>query len=203
MRKGRQGIIALALTLLVSSCSFGQQGATPVPQPTATAPIPTDLESFYGQQARWTDCGGAQCANIRVPLDYDHPQLGSLNLAVTKVPASGESLGALFVNPGGPGGSGFDYARAATSELSASVTEYYDIIGVDPRGVAKSEPVTCLTDAQRDELASADVDSQTPEGLKHLAQVSALPGKGCSQEGRPEFASMGTPSVARDFDIVR
>jgi hypothetical protein len=53
----------------------------------------------------------------------------------------------LFVNPGGPGGSGIDFAFAAASLFSPELLQRFDIIGVDPRGVARSHPVVCSAGA--------------------------------------------------------
>jgi pimeloyl-ACP methyl ester carboxylesterase len=204
MRIGRLGLAVGVLALVATGCSFGSASIAPIPQPSAAAPVPADLTGFYDQQVRWTGCGdGAQCTSITVPLDYDHPTAATTRLAIAKVPATGESLGSLFVNPGGPGGSGFDYARNASLQLSPAVTEHFDIVGVDPRGVAKSDPVECLTDAQRDQLAAADVSPATANDVAALVSVSRLPSAGCSTGASPEYSFMGTPEVARDFDIAR
>lgn len=204
MRIRGLGLGVIALALLASGCSFGSAGPTPIPKPSATEAVPAGLAPFYDQQVRWTDCGaGAQCTSITVPLDYDRPDGGTTRLAIARVPAAGESLGALFVNPGGPGGSGFDYARNASLQLSPAVTEHFDIVGVDPRGVGKSDPVQCLTDAQRDALAAANVSPTNSMDVAALVTASRLPSEGCSTGAAPEFAHMGTLDVARDFDIAR
>lgn len=201
MRSARLGLVAVAM--LASACSLGTS-ATPIPAPTATPTTPAALARYYDQQVRWTDCGeGAQCAQVTVPLDYAHPDQATTTLAVTRVPATGESLGSLFVNPGGPGGSGFDYARGAAQVLDDAVREHYDIVGVDPRGVAKSDPVECLTNAQRDAFAAADVNPVDAAGVTALVDASRVPSRGCMKDAAPRFAFMGTPNVARDLDIVR
>jgi pimeloyl-ACP methyl ester carboxylesterase len=79
-----------------------------------------------------------------VPLNYGRPDGPRFSLPVIKLPASQESrrIGALVINPGGPGGSGVQYALGARSELPAAVLARFDIVGFDPRGVGGSEP-TC------------------------------------------------------------
>ncbi|MHC5722135.1 MAG: hypothetical protein ACYTX0_61495, partial [Nostoc sp.] len=58
--------------------------------------------------------------------------------------ASGTSLGSLLVNPGGPGGSGYDFlAAGVTSAVDETLAKNFDIVSWDPRGVGKSTPVTC------------------------------------------------------------
>ena len=195
--------VGLSLAALVLAGCGGSNAIEPIPVPSSTPAIPAALEQYYTQDVHWVDCGGAQCAQVSVPLDYAKPNGATVSLAVSKVPASGERLGALFVNPGGPGGSGFDYAKSANLSLSHGVTEHYDVIGVDPRGVSKSDPVVCLTDAQRDEVAAVDFTADTPHDKAVLIAAGQLPARGCKANADPEFRFMDTTSVARDFDIVR
>ncbi len=193
----------LSIAALVLAGCGGSNAIEPIPAPSSTPAVPAGLEQYYRQAVHWVDCGGPECAQIKVPLDYAHPNGKTVSLAVTRVPASGERLGALFVNPGGPGGSGFDYAKSANLSLSHGVTEHYDVIGVDPRGVSKSDPAVCLTDAQRDEVAAVDFTADSPDDKARLIAVGQLPAKGCKANADPEFRFMDTVSVARDFDIVR
>jgi len=173
-----------------------------VPDPGATSG-PADLADFYRQQVTWTDCGDAQCGTVRVPLDYDDPQGRTIELAVTRVPATGDALGSLFVNPGGPGGSAVDYAKAADYIVSGQVRENFDIVGVDPRGVGKSAPVECLTDAERDELAGIDATPDSAAEEQTLIDASTLPGLGCASSTDGTYRYVGTVNTARDMDIVR
>src|SRR5215203_1001080 len=59
----------------------------------------------------WSDCEsgeGWECATLSVPLDYSDPTGPTIDLALTRLPAGdpGRRIGALFFNPGGPGGAG-------------------------------------------------------------------------------------------------
>ena len=92
----------------------------------------------------WDDCGGVECATLDVPLDYDDPDAEEIELYVARTPASGERIGALFVNPGGPGASGAEYAELLPYVLPSEVTEHFDIVGVDPRGVGGSSRSTAV-----------------------------------------------------------
>lgn len=203
MRRGLS-LVALAavVSLALASCS-SQEPTVAVPSPVFTPAVASNLEAYYEQKVKWTDCGGATCAKVKVPLDYRNPAKGSTTLTVTKVPAKGDSQGALFVNPGGPGGSGFDYAKSARQSLSDAVNQHFDILGVDPRGVSKSDPVNCLTDRQQDALAAANSIPQTPAELSAIAKLAKTPGVGCVKFASPRFEYMSTENVARDFDIVR
>lgn len=155
-----------AAALLVSACSSGGSASTgehaaeaalaALPQAT-----PSALSSYYGQKLGWRDCGvpGFQCATMKAPMDYDRPEAGDVRLAVARKKATGKGkpLGALLVNPGGPGGSAIGYLQQyAGIGYPAQVRARYDMVAVDPRGVARSEPVECLDGRQMDTYTQTD-----------------------------------------------
>ena len=198
----------LALAVLVS-CSSGGDGsapdssASPRASDTSTAPTP-DLARFYGQQVEWADCkGGFECARVVVPVDYADPDGPTLEVAVNRLPASGDRIGALFVNPGGPGVSGLSYARAASSIVSKSVRERYDVVGFDPRGVGASQGVDCLADAQLDAFIAADGTPDDAAEEQDLLRQSALLADGCRADSPTLVAHLGTRDAARDLDVLR
>lgn len=204
MRLGLLLAAGVSSALALSACS---QGPDPVPLPTPSETMTTTqadpLAAFYDQELQWRDCGGADCAKVTVPLDYDAPSEGSVELSLTKVPAKGESLGALLVNPGGPGGSAFDYAKAADYIVSPAIRESFDIVGVDPRGVGNSEPVRCLSDEQIDEIFAADGTPDSVEEGRQVVEDSAFVVEACTANADPLWQHMDTVSTARDMDIVR
>ncbi len=101
---------------------------------------------------RWETCGDSlECATAKAPIDWDSPADGSIDLALVKHPATGVAQGSLLVNPGGPGGSGWDYVYYSSADsATAAVAESFDIVGWDPRGVGQSTPVVCFTDPAGD-----------------------------------------------------
>jgi pimeloyl-ACP methyl ester carboxylesterase len=162
-----------------------------------------DLEDFYNQEIQWRDCGDADCTTFEVPLDYQDPQGDRVELAMTKVRASGESIGSLFVNPGGPGGSAFEYAKAADYIVSDQVRESFDVVGVDPRGVGQSDTIRCLTDEQIDAQISADGSPDTELEESRLILDAGFIGQACKNKDNPLIAHMSTVEVAKDMDIAR
>lgn len=67
----------------------------------------------------WQDCPslyqpGFQCPEFRVPLDWNNPQGPSISLHMITVPTTNpkKRIGALFINPGGPGSSTLDFVSA-------------------------------------------------------------------------------------------
>ena len=206
MRLTRIPVIALVGVLAGSLAGCGwliTEPTTPLPSPTSvTAPDPS-LARFYEQGVTWTDCGDAECAKVLVPLDYDDPDGDTVELAVSRVKAFGDRIGSLFVNPGGPGGSGFDYAKAADAIVSFPILEAYDVVGIDPRGVGKSDPVECLTDAERDALLAIDGTPDSPAEEQTIIEETQGIAAKCESRGGPLLTHMGTVNAARDMDIVR
>lgn len=195
--------IAVAAVVLLAGCSSGPEAVPPSAPEGAPSPATDSLARFYEQQPDWRDCGEAECTKVEVPLDYDDPEGATIELAVTRVPAIGESIGSLFVNPGGPGGSAFDYAKAADYIVSPIIREVYDIVGVDPRGVGLSEPIRCLTDAEIDEYTAADGTPDDPSEERMVIEDSTILAARCMEEGGALFEHMATIDAARDLDIVR
>ena len=66
-------------------------------------------EAATPRPARSFECG----ATAQVPLDYDQPHGATISLALIRLPATDPAhrIGSLFLNPGGPGGSGVDFVR--------------------------------------------------------------------------------------------
>ncbi|WP_043562353.1 alpha/beta hydrolase [Actinomyces israelii] len=110
---------------------------------------PAGLETFYDQELSWADCAdgadGYQCATATVPLSYDDPDGETISIALRRLPASDGTaeLGSLFLNPGGPGGSGTGMVATAAASYTPEMLASYDLVGFDPRGVGDSTRLTC------------------------------------------------------------
>ena len=183
----------------------------------ASATVPAGLESFYSQKVSWHACAkkgmaeatsgqdtGFTCAKVKVPLDYDNPGGQTIEIAVKKRAAGGDSIGSLFVNPGGPGGSGIDLVDEAGSYFSKKLTSSYDVVGFDPRGVGASTAVDCLTDAELDAERAGANDPATPSASATEERAQKM-GEACtSKTSTPGLLDhIDTVSVARDLDILR
>ncbi len=201
MRRPLSLAAAALSAVFLAGCS-GAPAATPVMASVMPSP-PSGLESFYSQPATWRNCGNADCMLVTVPLDYSNPTGATIELNVSRVSAGEGDLGSLFVNPGGPGGSAFDYAKFAEAVVSPEVLKHYDLIGVDPRGVASSSPIECLTDEQKDDLATIDSTPDTSQEVDDLVSASTTLREGCAASESPLYGRMGTADAARDLDIVR
>ena len=191
----------------VSSSPTSSVGPTTASTPAnASAPDIAALSKYYGQQLRWTSCGGSfQCSKLTVPLDYSQPSGATISLAVIRLRTADRAtrLGSLVLNPGGPGGSGVAYARGAEAIVDDPVRARYDIVGFDPRGVGASAPVHCLTDKQIDLYTTTDGTPTTPAGVAKQVVVSKMFAAGCATTSPALFAHIGTIDSARDVDILR
>ena len=196
-----------------STSSGGSTGST-------RTGVPKGLEAFYNQDLTWTDCtddatGTAfQCATVTVPLDYDNPQGQTITVALKKLPSTSSSpRGSVFLNPGGPGGSGISliesqaelYKSGDLSEVLAN----YDVIGFDPRGVGQSTPITCWTpeDVQAILAGQAEVPFSplTPGSAADIVSQGSREAAACQEHTEvPEILDHAdTRSVARDMDVMR
>lgn len=186
----------------------GAPGGTAAPaspgDPTTMPPAPAGLERFYSQQPEWTTCEDTfDCAEVEVPLDYSRPEAETIRLSLIRKRGT-DPRGTLLVNPGGPGASGVDLVRASVANtFSTELRSGYDVVGFDPRGVSRSAPVTCLTDAERDARRASQPDTSTPEGLEEVRRAAADYAQACESKTGVSLAFVDTVSAARDLDILR
>jgi pimeloyl-ACP methyl ester carboxylesterase len=152
-----------------------------------------DLAGYYNQKLNWRSCFGEfECANLSVPLDYSNLRKPAIHIAVIKLPAKNKQ-GSLVVNPGGPGASGVDYAYGKTDVVGREVLNNFDLVGFDPRGVARSAPIDCLTDKETDAYYASIIE--TEKSAKAFAEK-------CLAKN-PNLKFMSTENVARDLDVLR
>jgi len=167
------------------------------------------LAPYLGQEVQWSDCGaGAECATVMAPLDWDNPGVGEdVSLAVSRHSATGQALGSLLVNPGGPGASGYEFVLDSVDvAVSEVLRESFDVIGWDPRGVNFSSPVSCAaTDAELDYFFFGELEAQpdTPEWDAELLAESIRFGQECQANTGELLEFVDTLSTVRDLDFLR
>jgi len=218
----RRACAAVAMTALLVAgvaCSADDQDTAPPPstEPTSEPSEPTEptdnglgpgqgIERFYAQEVAWTDCGSDfECATVQVPVDYDDLTGDTTGLSVNRRPATDARarIGSLLVNPGGPGGSGVEYATAVASQLGTDVQSAYDVVGFDPRGVVSSEPIVCLETAELDEFIAFDPDPDTDAEASAALDLVDDFGQACEQAAPDLLPHLSTVDVARDMDVLR
>jgi pimeloyl-ACP methyl ester carboxylesterase len=197
----RRTVLAVTVATVLVACSSDSE-VTPVaardvtgitdPPPVATAEVTTPAEPLV-YSIEWNQLSDrVDEGTITVPLDYTDPQGDTIELYLARHRATTEpSAGPLLANRGGPGADGATLALAATSWFGDEITDNFDVIGWDPRGVGQSEgAVDCIDDADYDRYFSApDI---TPDDDAERAELVEL---------AEEY--IGTNNSARDIDAIR
>ncbi len=220
--------LVAAMLLLVTGCSAGSEQApgqrTVTESKGPAGSVPAGLGAYYGQSLRWGACApyassptagqafaasDLQCARLQVPLDYAKPDGKKISLGLLRRPATGQRIGSLLTNPGGPGVSGMEAAASLAKQAAGNeLGKRFDLVGFDPRGIGASEPrISCLTGAERDRQRAEDADLDTsPAGVaKNEAQQRDYADK-CAErttDGADMLAHMGTRDVVKDMDVLR
>ncbi|KUL35961.1 alpha/beta hydrolase [Actinoplanes awajinensis] len=205
--------------------AFAPEGAADPAKPAdGGGGVPT-TGSTPGAAAQWSPCtdvpeklvGRAaagmsyDCATVAVPRDWSKPVAGeTYDVAMIRIRSATQKdrIGSLLVNPGGPGGSGIDIAvylsfGEALGGLPKAVTDKFDLVGFDPRGVSRSSPLKCISNDDQDASFAADPD---PVSQAEFDEVTALNKKiadGCGAKYGDQLPYFSTVQAARDMDALR
>jgi pimeloyl-ACP methyl ester carboxylesterase len=186
--------------------------------PASAGAVPSSSTSGAGSAAvprlDWGSCAAEgegleafQCTTAVVPLDYDRPKGRQITLALARLPASDPSrrIGSLFLNPGGPGGSGVDFLFGAGPFLySDQVRARFDLVGFDPRGIIRSTPLRCFDTLEEAEASLAPIPfPYTREEERVWIQADRTLARACAEHAGPILNHMSTANVARDMDLLR
>lgn len=190
-RRGRLAVGVLA-TALFAQLLGGTSVAAPAPRPLSWQPC----ASPYGE-------GAFECATATVPVDWERPRGETLDLALVRHRATDPEhrIGSLLINPGGPGGSGVEFAFGAPHSFSPELLERFDIVGPDPRGIGLSNPVTC-----DEELIAAQESLLYPDSgssFAALRRTNGALGDDCRARTGSLVGHMDSTSVAHDLDAIR
>jgi pimeloyl-ACP methyl ester carboxylesterase len=152
----------------------------------------------------WQSCSdvpSADCATLTVPVDWSAPEGPRVDLAVARRKATDPSrrIGVLMVNPGGPGGSAAQYAKDVP--FSPEILARFDIVGFDPRGVGKSNPVLCDSSTVGVPYPQGRPDIQ--ERFDQLATYNRAVADECRTRTGPVFDRVDAQSAVRDMDALR
>ena len=155
----------------------------------------------------WADCGdGFECATVPAPLDHDRPRGVQIAVALLRLPAADPArrVGSLLLNPGGPGGSGVDFARDAAKVLPAEVRARFDIVGFDPRGISRSTPLRCFDTFEQAVAVLppfAYPETRAEERVQRVSDDRLA--AACARHGGAIRDHMSSADAARDMDLLR
>lgn len=204
--------IAICPAMLIAALGAGCTEATSAVAPDATAvtvlePLPTiepaaaDEVSAPVRRLTFAPCADApelECGELPVPVDYADPHGPQIVLATVRAPALGRhKRGVVFVNPGGPGGSGVDLVVMETPRFAA-LRDSFDVVSFDPRGVARSHSVDCVVD-----LAGLPAGDTLAAQAAQLDEIGRRYATACRAQHGALVTQVGTDNVARDMDVFR
>ncbi|MGA4844033.1 alpha/beta hydrolase [Streptomyces sp. G45] len=205
-RRARSALPALAALAALSTVAAPAAVAAERPSATTSAYVPAPI--------RWGACEAipplpepsprAQCGTVEVPVDWSEPEGPKTVVHVARHRATDPArrIGVLMANPGGPGDSGVDdvlYADDPVSGYEPDLLQRFDMVGFDPRGVARSRGAECdesLLDAIPDRPRDA-------AEFRRLRTRNAKLARSCLERSGPLAAHMDGESVARDMDAIR
>jgi len=137
-----------------------------------------------------------ECAQVTVPVDYADPAGPKIDIAVSRIRATGTRAGAILLNPGGPGQSGLTMPGSIADSHAGGLGVHHDLVGFDPRGVGYSADLPCPTEFP--EPGTTD-----KEKAREAAERAAEANRQCV-EAHPAFVrNLTTPTIARDLDRIR
>ncbi|MFI6925307.1 alpha/beta fold hydrolase [Nonomuraea spiralis] len=169
------------------------------------APVPA-AAATPSQAVRWAPCAedpAVDCGTLTVPIDWNNPGAGTFELALARRRASDPAarIGSLVINPGGPGGSGVTSVLNNWLSFTPQITSRFDIVGFDPRGVARSHPITCSLELAQQAPDPLSIKDQA--GWDALLAFNKRYGDDCRRRTGPLFDNVHTGYVIRDLDALR
>ncbi|MFB9238011.1 alpha/beta fold hydrolase [Plantactinospora siamensis] len=200
----RRWLAALAAgTLTAGAPTAGAltAGAPTISLGAATAAATRPLGAAIG----WRPCPdapAADCATLRVPVDWAHPEGATTDLALARRRATDPArrIGSLLINTGGPGGSGVADIIDDSSDFSALVRARFDLVSWDPRGFGLSHPVQCDPELLAHPVSRYPTDRS---GFAALIRYNRALMTSCRSATGPLFDHLDTGSTARDVEAIR
>ncbi|MEV0560089.1 alpha/beta hydrolase [Dactylosporangium sp. NPDC050588] len=220
-RVARRSLAVLLVTALLGGCGSlptdPSQEARRLDRPSVA---PTTSSGVKVEPAQWKPCPDVykgifssppqnvkyDCATVKVPQDWHNPEgSGTFDVAMVRGRSTTQRdrVGSLFINPGGPGASGVEYAVYRSVYLPAEVVRRFDVIGFDPRGIGRSSPVKCFSDADLDANFGIDPDPQTDATFGESVALTRKLAQSCGDKYGDKLRYYSTEQTARDMDALR
>jgi pimeloyl-ACP methyl ester carboxylesterase len=173
------------------------------------------LAPFDSQQISWHKCqdgagdaggkaldrAGAQCADVRVPLDYAHPTGRTITVAISRLKATApaaKQLGPMIINLGGPALPVLDTVLEARQAMGATGARF-DLIGMNQRFGPHSTPLNCHWPDNWLPRGTG----RSRAGFNEMVTISRDLAGRCARQNSAVLPFAGTASAARDMDVIR
>ncbi|MFK0247920.1 alpha/beta hydrolase [Amycolatopsis azurea] len=189
MRKALLPVLAAAL---VTAATPAVASAAPPPK---WGPCPADAAGL-----------GLECGTLDVPLDYRDPGGKTIEIAISRLASAKpeKRRGVLLTNTGGPGGEGLAFPDTLKKlKIPQEVLDSYDVIGMDPRGVHNSTPVTCGLSLEEHPTNIPMYAKDSADVTNEAQRVAGVAAKCGSSTTASLLPYMTTANTARDMDRVR
>jgi len=198
---------ALAAVFVVAACGTGGGSDVETVEANPIGGSGGGAASTTSSTLEWAPCadvGNAvvdlDCAELSVPVDHADPEGAQLELALARIEATGDPIGSLVFNPGGPGGSGIEFLANAAVVMPAELSRQFDLVGFDPRGVGQSTSVDCENELD-DEVTLLEAGDD--EGWAALVREAEDVPSTCTEATLGLAPWVGTNNAARDLDLIR
>lgn len=207
------GLFIALVLVFVAGCS-GEDSEEEVA--VESSPL-ASLADYYAQKVQWESCADelfidsdyfadgfkksdVVCGEVRVPASYSDLDVGVFDIQLMKLESGKADASHLFINPGGPGGSGIEYLQFI--QLSDEVRENFDVVGFDPRGVGFSDEIRC--DDERDLKSFFQFDFYIDNEAEYIEaeKIGEEFIDDCIKENSLWW-SVNTENTVRDLDILR
>ncbi|WP_246103215.1 alpha/beta hydrolase [Streptomyces piniterrae] len=170
-----------------------------------TAGVPA---RYADQRLAWRACADApslECAAMTVPRDWHRPDAGEdLTVEVSRHRATDPARrrGVLMMAAGGPGASGLTRPKGF-AERSPELAAVYDVVGFDQRGVGRSTPLRCVTDAEFRDFFAHDFRDRSPAAIRGVLDRSRQLARHCASRSGDLLPYLTTDQAVRDMDLYR
>jgi pimeloyl-ACP methyl ester carboxylesterase len=213
--------LLLAAVLTLAGCTLPVVAPNGGSNPGPVSPAP----AAPGGTAVWRPCPevpkqvvgrGAtgmtyDCASVSVPQDWTAPSTGDtydVQLLRVRSSTQHDRIGSLLINPGGPGASGIDTVVYQSfgqqlGGLPKAITDRFDLIGFDPRGVGRSDPIRCISSAEQDQSFGSDPDPVAQSEFDTLVTLNSKIDQDCAAKYQAQLSTFSTKQAARDMDAIR
>ncbi|KAJ6632281.1 hypothetical protein B0H10DRAFT_1937936 [Mycena sp. CBHHK59/15] len=146
------------------------------------------------------------CTSGSVPKDYFDASAGTASIAVARFKATkSPQKGTVFLNPGGPGGSG---TRLATQEVADLIGHDWDLVqcfdsvmdfNFFTTNTVLQQGFTVVSSAN---LSNPALEAQLVEQSRQFLALKKSQAELCAKNMGDELRYMGTATVVRDIDFM-
>ncbi len=220
-------VLAAALvTAAVAGCSAGPSdrptiavrsdapaSPSPSPSPAAVPPLQAPVTDLT-----WRSCSSTwlqqtspaplpagvtlECATLTAPVDDQLPDSLSLGLVRARTADTPREAAPVVLTTGADEPSGTALARWARADGAALLAQH-PVVALDRRGLGTSDPVSCLSAAQRTDITTVDASGPDPSALDTIQQLGRTSTQSCTDVLSPAELGYDAAHAAGDLEVLR